>query len=164
MKTLYLIGGTMGVGKTTVCRELKKERERCVLLDGDWCWDMDPFIVNEETKAMVMDNICTLLGNFLRCTEIENVVFCWVMHQQEIIDEILGRLTLTDVRVVPVSLTCTEDVLRERLRKDIDTGIRTADILDRSAARLPLYESLKTFKIDTTDKTVQAIARCIAGL
>lgn len=24
MKTLYLIGGTMGVGKTTVCRELKK--------------------------------------------------------------------------------------------------------------------------------------------
>ena len=24
MKTLYLIGGTMGVGKATVCRELKK--------------------------------------------------------------------------------------------------------------------------------------------
>ena len=27
MKTLYLIGGTMGVGKTTVCKELKKEQK-----------------------------------------------------------------------------------------------------------------------------------------
>ena len=113
---------------------------------------------------MVMDNICTLLGNFLRCTEIQNVVFCWVMHQQEIIDEILGRLNLADVRVVAVSLTCSEDALTVRLRKDIDAGIRQPVILERSAARLPLYEPLKTIKIDTTDKTVQDTARFIAGL
>ena len=25
MKTLYMIGGTMGVGKTTVCQQLKQE-------------------------------------------------------------------------------------------------------------------------------------------
>ncbi|MBQ0125795.1 MAG: AAA family ATPase, partial [Clostridiales bacterium] len=39
MKTLYLIGGTMGVGKTTVCQQLKKELDKAVFLDGDWCWD-----------------------------------------------------------------------------------------------------------------------------
>ena len=53
MKNLYLIGGTMGVGKTTVCRQLKEDLPRSVFLDGDWCWDASPFQVTEETKTMV---------------------------------------------------------------------------------------------------------------
>lgn len=65
MKTLYLIGGTMGVGKTTISKQLKQELNQSVFLDGDWCWDMHPLIVNEETKAMVLDNICHLLNNFI---------------------------------------------------------------------------------------------------
>ncbi len=43
MKTVYLIGGTMGIGKTSVCLELKKKLKNAVFLDGDWCWDADPF-------------------------------------------------------------------------------------------------------------------------
>ncbi|MBQ4087884.1 MAG: AAA family ATPase, partial [Clostridia bacterium] len=39
MKTLYMIGGTMGVGKTTVCQQLKRDLQNSVFLDGDWCWD-----------------------------------------------------------------------------------------------------------------------------
>ena len=39
MKTLYLIGGTMGVGKTAVSQQLKKDLPNSVFLDGDWCWD-----------------------------------------------------------------------------------------------------------------------------
>lgn len=35
---------------------------------------------------------------------------------------------------------------------------------ERSTARLPMYETLNTVKIDTTGKTVQETARCIAGL
>ena len=68
MKRLYLIGGTMGVGKTTVCQNLKRLLPNAVFLDGDWCWDADPFQVTDETKAMVLDNICHLLNNFIRCT------------------------------------------------------------------------------------------------
>ena len=71
MKTLYLIGGTMGVGKTTVSQILKKRLPNAVYLDGDWCWDASPFQVTEETKAMVLDNICHLLSNFLRCSAYE---------------------------------------------------------------------------------------------
>ena len=64
MKTLYLIGGTMGVGKTTVSQQLKKDLINSVFLDGDWCWDASPFQVTEETKEMVLNNICYLLNNF----------------------------------------------------------------------------------------------------
>ena len=53
MKKLYLIGGTMGVGKTTICQELKKNLDCSVFLDGDWCWNSHPFCVTNETKNMV---------------------------------------------------------------------------------------------------------------
>lgn len=43
----------MGVGKTTVCLELKKILYNSVFLDGDWCWDANPFQVTDETKRMV---------------------------------------------------------------------------------------------------------------
>lgn len=36
MKTRYLIGGTMGVGKNAVCRELQRNLPNNVFLDGDW--------------------------------------------------------------------------------------------------------------------------------
>lgn len=35
MKTLYLVGGPMGVGKTSVCQLLKRRLDRCAFLDGD---------------------------------------------------------------------------------------------------------------------------------
>ncbi|MEG2207460.1 MAG: AAA family ATPase, partial [Clostridia bacterium] len=86
MTNLYMIAGTMGVGKTAVCQSLKQKLPNAVFLDGDWCWDANPFWVNDETKNMVMHNICFLLNQFLHCSAYENVIFCWVMHEQSIID------------------------------------------------------------------------------
>lgn len=164
MKTLYLIGGTMGVGKTTVCRELKNQLPRSVFLDGDWCWDMNPFVVTEETKAMVLDNITTLLKNFLRCSAYDHVIFCWVMHQQAILDQILSRLDLTGVTVVPVSLVCSREVLLQRLNQDVSAGLRQPDILLRSPQRLPLYDALDTHKIDTSYAALPEIVQAILRL
>lgn len=164
MKKLYLIGGPMGVGKTTVCQILKKKLDQCVFLDGDWCWDMDPFVVNEETKALVLDNICSMLGRFLGCTAFENVVFCWVLHQQEILDAILSRLDTRGWQVICVSLIASPQVLTQRLEKDIAGGRRQADVIPRSLARLPLYEGLETIKLDTSSWTVAETAEQIIKL
>ena len=89
----------MGVGKTTICQQLKSELSNSVFLDGDWCWDASPFHVTEETKVMVVDNICHLLNNFLHCSAYDNVIFCWVMHQQAIIDSIIQELDLANCDV-----------------------------------------------------------------
>ena len=99
MKTLYLIGGTMGAGKTAVSQQLKKDLPNSVFLDGDWCWDSSPFQVTEETKKIVIDNICHLLNNFLSCSVYENIIFCWVMHEQAIIDSIIENLDITNCDV-----------------------------------------------------------------
>ena len=149
MKRRFLVGGPMGVGKSVVCKQLIKKLQPGVYLDGDWCWNMSPFSVTEETKAMVMDNICALLGRFLACPELDNVVFGWVMHQQEIMDTICARLPLEGVAVYRVSLLASPKVLRDRVVRDIARGVRNGEAISRSMAYLPLYEKLDTWKIDT---------------
>ena len=127
---LYLIGGTMGVGKTTISQQLKKDLPNSVFLDGDWCWAADPFQVTEETKEMVMRNICYLLNSFLRCTAYDNIIFCWVMHEQSIINRIIKELDASACRVIKISLITDEANLRNRLSSDIARGIRTSDVID----------------------------------
>ena len=162
MKHLYLIGGPMGVGKTSVGRALQQRLPNCAFLDGDWCWDMKPFYVTDETKAMVMDNICHVLGNFLRCSTFDNVVFCWVMHQQSILDELVSRLPLRDVELHCISLTASRSALADRLQKDIEAGLRQPDVIGRSLDYLPLYEGLNTQKVDTTGLTIEEIIEKLA--
>ena len=162
MKHLFLVGGTMGIGKTTVCQELKKLLPNAVFLDGDWCWDADPFQVTDETKAMVQNNITYLLNSFLHCTAYENVIFCWVMHQQKIIDDLLADIDTAVCEVHAISLLCTPETLSERIGGDVSAGIRNPDVLARSLPRLPLYEALQTDKIYTDGMTPKEIAELFA--
>ena len=148
----------MGIGKTTVCNRLKNDLPKSVFLDGDWCWDASPFQITDETKIMVTDNICYLLNNFLQCSAYENVIFCWVMHEQAIIDGILEKLNTAHCNVKCISLTADERNLKDRLTKDVENGIRTPDIIERSVARISMYDKLSTVKIDTNGKTVEMIA------
>lgn len=154
MKKIYIIGGTIGVGKTTVSKELKNRFHKSVFLDGDWCWDMNPFVVNDETKVMVMDNICYVLNNFIHCSVYENIIFCWVLHEQGIIDSILSKLDIQNLIIINISLLCKEKALRERIQKDIDNQLRSNDVLERSIERIHLYDKLNTIKIDVSEKTV----------
>ena len=164
MKKLYMIGGTMGVGKTSVSQCLKRELPNAVFLDGDWCWDADPFLVTEETKEMVIDNICYLLNHFIQCSAYENIIFCWVMHEQSIIDTILNKVKITDCVVKVVSLMANEETLTKRIMKDVDSGSRGTDVLERSIARLPFYQSVSSVKVQTNNKTVYEIAKEIDGI
>ena len=105
----------MGVGKTTVCQQLKQDLPNSVFLDGDWCWDANPFRVTDETKAMVTDNICYVLNNFLKCSAYENIIFCWGMHEQSIIYSILEKLDTRNCKAKCISLVVDEKTLCERL-------------------------------------------------
>lgn len=49
-KKIIIINGVMGVGKTTISKLLYKELENSFWLDGDNCWMMNSFIVNEHHK------------------------------------------------------------------------------------------------------------------
>jgi hypothetical protein len=153
MKRLIFVNGTMGAGKTATCRELLKRMQPGVFLDGDWCWYMEPFSVTDETKQMVQRNICFLLNNFLACSAYENVIFCWVMHQESILDDLLSGLDLADTAVSKITLTLTPEALTRRVQKDIAAGRRAPGDLVRSLDRLPLYQEsrMHTTHLDVSD-------------
>ncbi len=160
-KRLVIVNGTMGAGKTAVCQALKQLAPPCAFLDGDWCWDMNPFMVTEETKELEMDNIVSMLNGFLACSAFETVIFCWVLHQQAIIDALLARLELSGVEVRLFTLMPAEETLRIHLEKDIAAGIRDPEVLERSLARLPLYEGLDTEKLPMGEEAPEEMARVI---
>lgn len=161
MKTLIIVSGTMGVGKTAVCTALKNKISGSVFLDGDWCWFSNPWTVNEETKAMVLDNIEHVLGNFLSCSAYSVVIFAWVLHEPSATKEILSKLKLDGVRVLKFSLVCTKEALLKRLKNDIQKDRRSASVIERSLERAECYKSLDTIKIDVSEITADEAAQMI---
>lgn len=162
MKALVFVNGPMGVGKSSVCRQLLRLLEPGVYLDGDWCWNMSPFRVTDETRAMVLDNITFMLSRFLACPELDYVIFGWVMHRADIAKSILTRLILTDVRVYHFTLMCSEQTLRSRIAADVQAGLRDGDAVARSLNYLPLYGSQDTVKIMTDALSPENAAEAIA--
>ena len=151
MKHVYLIGGPMGIGKSTICNQLNQDLDHSVFLDGDWCWNMDPFIVNQDTKNMVLDNITHCLNNFIHTPGIENIIFCWVMHKQDIIDQIIQKLDTEGVDIHLISLICEKEELIKRMLIDR----RNNQTIRKSLQYLELYKDLDTQKIDVTTLDVQ---------
>lgn len=162
VKRLIFVNGTMGVGKSSVSHELKNLLTPCAFLDGDWCWDFAPFTVTEETKALVLDNAAYLLNAFLRCSAVRNVLFCWVMPARFVIDDLLSRIT-EPYSFQLFTLTASEKALCARLNADIAAGKRTQDVVARSLAYLPLYESgMGGIRVDTSFRSAAEIAQFIA--
>ncbi|MFD1174912.1 AAA family ATPase [Paenibacillus puldeungensis] len=159
MKKLIMINGTMGVGKSEVSRQLLKIMTPGVWLDGDWCWNMNPFVVSDENKEMVLDNICYLLKAFLQNTGYEYIIFCWVIHQEDIFDQLLTRLIEVEFELYKISLICSKKALTSRLQNDVNAGIRTPDVIERSIPRLALYRHMDTHKIDVSDITAEQAAQ-----
>jgi broad-specificity NMP kinase len=161
MKKLIIINGTMGVGKTATSKALYKKLENSVWLDGDWCWMMNPFIVNDENKEMVLDNITHLLRNFLMNSSLEYVIFNWVIHLEEIFDMVLSKLDGLEFEVIKITLICNEDSFRKRVSADIENNLRENEALDMGLERIPLYKNMNTIKIDTSNISILETANKI---
>ena len=163
MKNLYIVGGPMGVGKTTVCQLLKRELPKAVFLDGDWCWDLHPFSVTDATKALVMDNIRALLRRDLDCPEVDYVVFVWVLQQEETAAALLDGLD-EKARILRITLDASDESLSRRVQKDIAAGLRAPDSLERSLAYQRFYPGQGTLHLSTDGRSPAQLADEIAGL
>ena len=135
MKNLIFINGTMGAGKSAVSRELKKILAPSFFLDGDWCWDMEPFVPGAAERALVLRNIAFLLNSYLAFDGRGNVIFCWVMHKRAVVEDLLARLDLSGARFFLFTLDVSEAELARRLSRDVERGLRDSGIVERSLAR-----------------------------
>ena len=153
MTKLVFIGGAPGVGKSTVCSEILNRTENAVWLDGDDLWRMQPFVVNESTKAMVERNIQFVLRSFLK-GGFAYVFFTWVLHDQAIIKRLLEALDGEQFQFLMFTLVCDGQTLSARLAQDPG---RTTD-KELALERLRQTELLDTVKIDTFGMEPEEVA------
>ncbi|WP_297136878.1 AAA family ATPase [Terrisporobacter sp.] len=163
-KKLIIINGVMGVGKTTISKMLYKELENSFWLDGDNCWMMNPFVVDDENKNMVLDNITHTINNFIKNSNSRYIVFNWVIHTDEIMNNILKKINTCNVDVYKITLTCSKETLISRIEEDIKNGLRDDKNIERSLEKLLLYDEMNTIKIDTTNKDFQTILKEIKDI
>ncbi len=157
MKKLIIINGTPGVGKTTICKALNQNVENSVWLDGDWCWMINPFKVTEENKKMVEDNINHLLNNFLDNTSIETIIFNWVISHNNLMNSIIEKLPVDEVKIIKISLISSEEVLKQRMMKD---G-RSKEKIEESIKRLEAYWLMDTIKVDSSELSIKQTVKKI---
>ena len=167
MKNLIFIGGTMGVGKTTLSQKLSDSLSNSVFLDGDWCWFQgNNWNFCEENRKMVLNNISYLLNSFLKNSNFKNIIFCWVMHKQEIIDNIFEKITEKDFKFYNFSLIADRNTIEEHLKNRMIKNNnfdqeKLNENIKNSMNRMASYSEVNSKKIDVSNKKIDEILRNI---
>lgn len=117
----------------------------------------NPWIVTDETKEMAESNMRFLLGNFLKCSEYEYILFSWIFRHNEVFDLILDGLIPNGLRLFKFTLTCAPDAFLKRLQ----TAGRDESKIPMCMESLQLCESTNSEKIDTTGITAKEAAEIL---
>ena len=89
---VIILNGPMGVGKTTVGKLIAEKCPGTAFIDGDWCMDLHPFVGNHETKAMAVDNILHMVGNYMKCSACKMIVLVWLMDDPWVLQSLTEGL------------------------------------------------------------------------
>ena len=159
MKVIVL-NGPMGVGKTTVGKYIADHHPGTAFIDGDWCLDIHPFVGSRETKAMAVDNILHMIGNYQKCSACSMVVLVWLMDDPWVIQRITEGLSALQAEMKSVTLVCSRENLIARWKEDRVCEWRTDDWLNVSLKSLPGFAVMDN-TVDTTGLTVEQVAELI---
>ena len=159
---VIVINGPMGVGKTPVGRLIADQHPGTAFIDGDWCMDIHPFVGNRETKAMAVDNILHMIGNYRRCSACGMVVLVWLMDDPWVRREIAAGLAAFGAEVRNVTLVCSREQLISRWKQDRDCEWRTDEWLEVSLRSLPHFAALEN-AVDTGEMSAEQVAEMIGS-
>lgn len=113
---LIIICGSPCVGKTTVADRLFQSYENSAYLDGDWCWCVNPFSINDPRLRNGDKNMSYVLSTYLN-SAFDYVIFSSVVAIGDPIRrEIVNAITAEDYEVIGFTLTCSEETLRRGIR------------------------------------------------
>ena len=157
---VIILNGPMGVGKTTVGKYIADRCPGTAFIDGDWCLDLHPFVGNRETKAMAVDNILHMIGNYMKCSVCKMIVLVWLMDDPWVLQAITDGLSALQAEVKSVTLVCDRENLIRRWENDHNCEWRTEEWLKVSLSSLPAFAAMEK-TLDTAGLSPERIADLI---
>ena len=103
--------------------------------------DIHPFVGNPETRAMAVDNILHMIGNYQKCSVCSMVVLVWLMDDPKVKEKIMDGLSAFKAEVKDVTLVCNRENLIRRWENDLNCEWRTDEWLNVSLKSLPRFLS-----------------------
>ena len=160
---VIIINGPMGVGKTTVGKYIAEKCTGTAFINGDWCFDIHPFVGNQETKTMAIDNILHMIANYRKCSICKMIVFVWLMDERWVYQKIADGISNMELEAKNFTLVCDKNTLINRWENDENCEWRTNEWLEVSLKSLSFF-SLFENCIDTSGLTIDMIADMIMHL
>ena len=154
---VFLINGPMGVGKTTVGKYIANRCDGTAFIDGDWCLDLHPFVGNAETKAMAVDNILHMIGNYKTCSYCKQIVLVWLMDDAWVLERLKNGISALGLEPCTVTLLCSPEELQRRWKNDTACDWRTDEWLAVSLKSLSYFATLENV-LQTDGLTVSQVA------
>lgn len=161
-KTLLVIVGPNGVGKSTTAKMLVELCPKCAYVDSDWCRVMNPFSFTEATKRTVTENMYSLLRNYILCDDVNTVVFVYSWHgdRKEIYEKVMQKLKsdALDFEEKVIILKCS---LEENITRATRDGRDETRIKRGIENTFSFYDNFSYPCIETTELTPEQVARKI---
>ena len=151
---VIIINGPMGVGKTVTGKLIAEKNPGTAFID------LHPFVGNHETKAMAVDNILHMIGNYQNCSECKMVVLVWLMDDEWVLQRLMDGLDTLQAEAKCVTLVCDQESLIRRWKNDHDCEWRTDQWLAVSLKSLPHFASMEN-TIDTSRLSADSVADLI---
>lgn len=160
MKNIIILNGPMGCGKTTVGKKICERLHKTAFIDGDWCFDLHPFVGNNETKNMAVDNIVFMIQNYSLCSECENIVLVWLMDDKKYHDRIINEILNLKLNIIDLTLWCDEPNLVQRWTNDKICEWRNSQWLEVSKKSLNYFKSLNNV-LNTSELSIDEVVDSI---
>lgn len=157
-KRLIFISGTIGSGKTTLSNKLVYSIPNSVMLDGDWCFQQGKtWYFDKDTKNMAIDNIIYILNNYIQNPHFENIIFCWTLHKQEMLDQILNGINLKEkLDFYHFSIVCSFDTIKERIiKRHLERSKQFLTTIDQEQIQRDIIGAWKKTKFYMTNDTIK---------
>lgn len=156
--TIYIISGPLGAGKTSVSKAVTALLETAVRIEGDVFWlateHLEQFSWAQRLECS-WENIVAVTKNYLQRDV--DVVIDFVVEDE--LKWFVEQFSGTTIQIKYIAMIADEKTLTERLEKrgDLKYLGRSLKLLKQISDK----EENQQYLYDTTDKTINNIARSI---
>ncbi len=113
---IVIINGSLGVGKTSVAKEIHWKFDKSVCLDGDAIGHVHPFEIYDEARLDHLYQTFALLIRFHQTFGYQNFVINYVFESAASLQDLISKLSPFDADIHTYWLTCHQDEQARRIK------------------------------------------------